>query len=46
MTVARRDAGDASDLDVDLATVAAGQQSNTASTDSLTFMSALLTCRR
>ena len=43
MTVARRDAGDASDLDVDLAAVAAGQQSNVASADSLTFMSALLT---
>jgi len=43
MTVARRDAGDASDLDVDLAAVVAGQQSNAASADSLTFMSALLT---
>jgi cobalt-zinc-cadmium efflux system outer membrane protein len=43
MTIARRDAGDASDLDVDLATVAAGQQTNVASTDSLRFMSAVLT---
>ena len=42
MTEVRRDAGDASDLDVDLATVAAGQQSNVASGDSLRFMSALL----
>lgn len=43
MTAARRDAGDASDLDLDLATVTAGQQENVAATDSLTFMSALLT---
>jgi outer membrane protein TolC len=43
MTVARRDAGDASDLDVDLATVTAGQQLNVASTDSLTYMSTVLT---
>ncbi|MDB4881412.1 MAG: outer rane efflux protein [Gemmatimonadetes bacterium] len=43
MTVVRRDAGDASDLDVDLATVVAGQQSNVASTDSLMYMSAVLT---
>jgi len=43
MTIRRRDAGDASDLDVDLATVAAGQQSNVASADSLSYMSALLT---
>ena len=43
MTVARRDAGDASDLDVDLATVAAGQQLNVTSGDSLNFMTALLT---
>ena len=43
MTVARRDAGDASDLDVDLATVVAGQQLNVASGDSLSYMSALLT---
>jgi outer membrane protein, heavy metal efflux system len=43
MTVSRRDAGDASDLDVDLATVAAGQQANVASADSLTYMSTMLT---
>jgi outer membrane protein TolC len=42
MTASRRDAGDASDLDVDLATVVAGQQSNVASTDSLAFMSIVL----
>jgi len=43
MTVSRRDAGDASDLDVDLATVVAGQQLNVATNDSLGYMSALLT---
>jgi cobalt-zinc-cadmium efflux system outer membrane protein len=43
MTASRRDAGDASDLDVDLATVVAGQQLNVAANDSLTYMSALLT---
>lgn len=43
MTVARRNAGDASDLDVDLATITAGQQTNVASGDSLTRLSALLT---
>jgi len=43
MTVSRRDAGDASDLDVDLATVVAGQQLNVAADDSLTYMSTLLT---
>lgn len=43
MTAARRDAGDASDLDVDLATVTAGQQTNVAATDSLTYMSTALT---
>jgi cobalt-zinc-cadmium efflux system outer membrane protein len=43
MAVARRDAGDASDLDVDLATVAAGQQWNIASADSLSYMSTVLT---
>ena len=43
MTVSRRDAGDASDLDVDLATVTAGQQLNVVADDSLTFMSTLLT---
>ncbi|MBW8769972.1 MAG: TolC family protein [Gemmatimonadetes bacterium] len=43
LTIARRNAGDASDLDVDLASITAGQLSNTASTDSLTYMSAVLT---
>jgi cobalt-zinc-cadmium efflux system outer membrane protein len=43
MSASRRDAGDASDLDVDLATVAAGQQFNVATDDSLTYMSTLLT---
>jgi outer membrane protein, heavy metal efflux system len=43
MTVARRNAGDASDLDVDLATITAGQQINLVSGDSLSHLSALLT---
>ncbi|MDB4891718.1 MAG: outer rane efflux protein [Gemmatimonadetes bacterium] len=43
MTASRRDAGDASDLDVDLATVVAGQQLNVASDDSVMYMSTLLT---
>ena len=43
MTAVRRDAGDASDLDVDLATITAGQQWNVAATDSLTFMTSVLT---
>lgn len=43
MTAARRNAGDASDLDVDLATITAGQQWNVTATDSLTFMTAVLT---
>ncbi len=43
MTVRRRDAGDASDLDVDLSTVVAGQQFNVTTGDSLNYMSALLT---
>jgi cobalt-zinc-cadmium efflux system outer membrane protein len=43
MATKRRDAGDASDLDVDLATVLAGQQANVASNDSLTLMHLLLT---
>ncbi|HEU4643718.1 MAG TPA: TolC family protein, partial [Gemmatimonadaceae bacterium] len=38
----RRDAGDASDLDVELATVSAGQQANAAAADSLTYVSTLL----
>jgi len=43
LTIAQRDAGDASDLDVDLASISAGQSSNTATADSLTYMSAVLT---
>jgi cobalt-zinc-cadmium efflux system outer membrane protein len=43
MTESRRAAGDASDLDVDLATVTAGQQANVAASDSLTYMSTALT---
>lgn len=42
MAIARRDAGDASDLDVELARVNAGQQANTAASDSLELHSALL----
>jgi outer membrane protein, heavy metal efflux system len=42
MVVARRDAGDASTLDVELATVTAGQQANVAAADSLTFIAAVL----
>jgi outer membrane protein, heavy metal efflux system len=42
MAVARRDAGDASDLDVELASVAAGQEANSAFADSLAYLSALL----
>ena len=42
MAVSRRDAGDASDLDVELATVSAGQQANVAAADSLEFISVLL----
>lgn len=42
MAVVRRDAGDASDLDVELATVNAGQQANVAAADSLTYSSTLL----
>ena len=38
----RRDAGDASDLDVELANVNAAQQTNAALTDSLAYVSALL----
>ncbi|MBC7671399.1 MAG: TolC family protein [Polaromonas sp.] len=39
---ARRDAGDASELDVQLAVISAGQQANTAAVDSLDAMRALL----
>ena len=42
IAVARREAGDASDLDVELATVSAGQQANVAAADSLAWISALL----
>lgn len=42
MAAARRDAGDASDMDVALATVTAGQAANQATSDSLAFTSALL----
>ena len=42
MVQRRRDAGDASDLDVELARVNAGQQENVASGDSLTWISSLL----
>ena len=42
MVAARRDAGDASDLDVELATVAAGQLANTAAADSLSYISTVL----
>jgi len=41
MAVVRRDAGDASELDVELATVNAGQQANVAAADSLTYVSLL-----
>jgi len=41
MAASRRDAGDASDLDVELATVNAGQQANVAATDSLSYVSTL-----
>ncbi len=39
---ARRDAGDASELDVQLATISAGQQANIAAGDSVSAISALL----
>ena len=42
IAVARRNAGDASDLDVELATISAGQQANAAASDSLTLVSTLL----
>jgi len=42
IAVARREAGDASDLDVELATVSAGQQANAAAADSLTWIATLL----
>src|SRR5207249_4828806 len=42
MAIARRNAGDASELDVQLATVSAAQQANVAAADSLAAESALL----
>jgi cobalt-zinc-cadmium efflux system outer membrane protein len=42
MVERRRDAGDASDLDVELARVNAGQEANVAAADSLTWIGALL----
>lgn len=42
MAAVRRDAGDASDLDLELATVNAGQQANMAAADSLMYVSTLL----
>ena len=42
MVISRRDAGDASDLDVELATVTAGQAANVAAADSLTYLSTVL----
>ncbi len=42
ITEARRDAGDASDLDVDLATLAAGQAANTAAADSVAAAATVL----
>ena len=42
MVAARRDAGDASDLDVALASIAAGEQENVAAADSLTYLSSVL----
>ncbi|MGE5732748.1 MAG: TolC family protein, partial [Gemmatimonas sp.] len=42
MVERRRDAGDASDMDVELARVNAGQQENVAAGDSLTLISSLL----
>ncbi len=46
MAVLRRDAGDASELDVQLATVNAGQLANLAATDSLAALSAVLEVQR
>lgn len=42
IAVSRRDAGDASDLEVELALVYAGQQANIAANDSLAYASAIL----
>jgi outer membrane protein TolC len=43
LAIVRRDAGDASDLDVELATVNAGQSANAAAGDSLAMVAAVLT---
>jgi outer membrane protein TolC len=42
LVVARRDAGDASDMDVELAALTAGQQANAAASDSVTARATLL----
>jgi cobalt-zinc-cadmium efflux system outer membrane protein len=42
MVIARRDAGDASDMDVELATLTAGQQANVAAADSVTAQATIL----
>ena len=42
IAVARRDAGDASDLDVELASLFAGDQRNAAANDSLTYLDVVL----
>jgi cobalt-zinc-cadmium efflux system outer membrane protein len=42
MAVLRRDAGDASEMDVELATITAGQQANVVAADSLELMARLL----
>lgn len=42
MAITRRDAGDASDLDVELARVNAGQQANAAAADSIDLLSTVL----
>ena len=42
LVIARRDAGDASDMDVEIATLSAGQQANAAAADSVTERATLL----
>jgi len=42
IAIARRDAGDASDLDVELASLVAGEQRNVAANDSLTLLDVVL----
>jgi cobalt-zinc-cadmium efflux system outer membrane protein len=46
MVIRRRDAGDASDMDVELARVSAGREENVAAGDSLTLISALSIFKR